>query len=282
MSSCQNCGKKATIGYNRYMRFFPNDRRLFCESCFDQLQKREDIVFIIALSAIFVLVVGLVLVKQFTRTKQFEERTQEIEQYYDTTDLNRDGRIDFYEETASDEMRKNFKDFGYPWKKVLGPNASGSRLSCVVNRQEVLVLSKRDGFFNLFNFPDIMEPVFNALTSPDSKSQLIRAFVTMDNEIVFLVHYYQNPPTPDFDELLAEETRKKSGTASKKPDAETTTEPKKLPDPLHVVIFLEQMSETRIENLLGLDTNDYHIEEKVLVKGPEPPQKKRKSDSAFF
>jgi len=265
--SCQSCGKRATLAYNRYLRFFPYQRRIFCDQCFTQLQRREDLIFISLLFAVFFSIVGLIAILHHIGNREAEQRAQQIDAYYDINDLNQDGRVDFWEEQATDQMRRNFKAFGYPWYKVLGQQASGSRLKFLVHRPDFLELAKKEKFHNYFNFPDLMQKYLKKVTAGDSKRQLYRIFITLDNEIVFVVHEYAEIPEGGFtDAFFLPDPKPKKGKSDQPP--------KKEPD--KVILCLEKSSTAKIEPMLGLATDEYHLEQYVLVKGPKKKKKKKK------
>ena len=168
----QGCNKKPTLAYNRYMRFFPHDSRVYCEDCFTSLQRREDLIFIGILFGILFLIVALIFGIQWINTQRLEDQQKAIQAYFDAKDLNRDGRVDSWEETATDHMHKNFKNYGYPWEKVLSSaNDSGSRLRFMVYRPYFEKLSKQEDFFKNYHFIDLMKKYYEQLTDPNSQMQ---------------------------------------------------------------------------------------------------------------
>ena len=50
----------------------------------------------------FFSIVGCIAFLYYSQTKTVAQKQEQIEAYYDVKDLNRDGRVDFWEETATD------------------------------------------------------------------------------------------------------------------------------------------------------------------------------------
>lgn len=280
MASCQGCGKRANLAYNRYLRFFPYNRRVYCDDCFSKLQRREDLIFIGVLFSMVFLFIGMIMTIHYVSNKQIIEKQSEIQAILDEKDLNKDGRVDLWEDSATQEMRSNFKQFAYPWRKVIGQNATtnGARLKYLVHRQDILEFSQDDKFFTHFNFPDLLRKLLPRITDPQSTLQLYRVFVSMDDDIVFFIHRYPAIPKNGFNEefFAILETKGDQDTKGKKNTAEKTDAAKSNKmEPIEVVICFERLSESKINDLFKLSLDEYHIENFALVKGPKPEEKKK-------
>ena len=267
MASCEQCGKKATLVYNRAMRVLPYKQRVFCDDCFDSIQRKEELFAILSLFAIFFMVIAAIALIYFSGEKQDQARDEQIEAYYDERDMNEDGRLDFWEETATESMRLNFKKHGYPWKTVLRPGDSGERLKFMVHREDLVRLAQREGFNKNFSFPDLMTSYFAKLTDPESPMQLRRVFVTLDDQIVFVVHQFPQTPQGGFTQEYFDAAQKTQG--------DTPAEGQKL-EPTEVLICAERLSSSKINDMMGIEDNTYHIEDSILVEGPDKKKKKLK------
>lgn len=266
MAVCQRCGKKATLAYNRLFHLLPFRRREFCDDCFAGVQRREELFLIGSLFFVFFAIVGLIVLLHIQNSKRVEHNQAQIEVYYDVNDLNKDGWVDFWEERATETMRRNLTTYGYPWEQVLGEDDSGPRLHFMVQRGDILELAKIDGFFKRFNFTELMIDLFNKITDSKSKLQLLRVFVTFDKDIVFVLHRYDEIPDGGF-------TTDYFNPPGSLPKG-TTPAPRLEPSEVHVCI--ESLSEAKIDAMMGLTDDIYHIENSTLVKGPGKKNKPRK------
>jgi hypothetical protein len=246
MAACGKCGKKATVAYNRVFHVIPFDRRIYCEHCFDKTLRREDILLLGSLFGIFFAVVAAILAIHFAGKSELAKSAEQIEAYYDENDLNKDGRVDFWESTATPEMKTNLTNYGYPWKKVLGANSASSQLSFMIDRDVVLRLSTERKFTELFNFPGLMKSHFEGMTSDASLKQLSRAFVTSDNEVVLLVKTYEKAPEGGFSAMFSGPVENRLG-------------------PLNTEMFVEALLESRIREMFGLDDGTCKVTKQHLI-----------------
>ena len=259
MPKCQ-CGKrKATLAYNRILRFFPYQRRVLCDECFEDIQRREDMFFFAILFTAFFMVIGSIVLIHYVHTKRAEEASQEINQYYEENDLDRDGRVTLWEESATAEQKENLRTLGYPWKST----GASKRIQFVVERDTFIELTKQEGFWKFFYFPDMMEAYFNRITQPDSKVQFMRALVTVDSDIAFVVTEFESPPPPGF--ALSDIEKKK-----------LSFDDKTMPQIIHTIVGLEPKSSSRIREMLKINDEDYHVQGATLTKGPKPKAGKGK------
>lgn len=281
MASCQGCGKRANLAYNRYLRFFPYQRRVFCEDCFAKLQRREDLIFIGALFCLVFVFIGLIMSVHYVSNKQIIEKQTQIQARIDEKDLNKDGRVDLWEDSATPEMHANFKQFAYPWRKVIGQNATtnGARLKYLVFRKDIIELASKDEFYTHFNFPVLLKKLFPRITDPQSTVQLYRVFVSLDDDFVFFIHRYPSIPENGFNEeffaVPEPEPPKKTKGQPIQNEKTDTSKPAKM-EPIEILICFERLSQNKINDMLKLSSNEYHIENFALVKGPKPEEKKKK------
>ncbi len=268
MEKCESCGKRANVAYNRYLRFLPSDRRTFCDSCFGEVQRKEDFTFIGILVGVLIVTISLTFVFRHTGQEKYDQHIRDQEIFYNANDLNKDNRVDFWEAQATQEMKDRLTTYGYPWEEIYGQTPSGSRPRFMVTREVIAELSNRPDFFDYYNFSDLMKTHFASITDPNSKKQLFRAFTTLENKIVFVIHEYASVPEGGYSNQ----------------DFEPTPAPKKgkepaivqRPEPIKVLICIESLSAPKIDKMMGIEVDEYHIADFKLTKGPEPKKKKKK------
>ncbi len=259
---CQSCGKKATLAYNRNLRFFPGLKKMLCESCYEKLQRKEDLIFLGIIVVMAVLVVLLI----FATNYQIEEKVEIVENIIDKSngrfDLDKDGVVDFFESNTTDAMFESLDKYGYPWTKILSDKMR-KRPVFMINRDVVLDLETNRNFHKYFHFPPLMKTYLKKLTSPESKFQLFRVFVTDGDEIVFLIHRFNVIPPGGFTNEMFISLPK--GEEEKKP----------IPDPVEILPCMEPLNYSTINEMFGLLDNDYHVENFLLVKGPAPVEEEK-------
>ena len=147
---CQSCGKKATLAYNRHLRFFPGSRRVLCDGCYGKVQKKEDLIFLGILFSVIFFVIAFVFTSNFFIEDEIEITNITIHENQNRLDLDKDGLIDFFESTVTEDMIQNLDSHGYPWIKILGVK-EGKRPSFLVNRDTIIELFKNNNFHKLLN-----------------------------------------------------------------------------------------------------------------------------------
>jgi hypothetical protein len=203
----------------------------------------------------------------FANQFKVDQNKQELDAYYDTNDLNKDGYVDFWEESSSPQMRANLEAYSYPWKKVYGPDAIGARLKFMVDREIFFALAQQDNFHKFFNFPSLMQDLITKLSDPQSLRQLIRVFVSQDNDIVYVVHQFTHVPEGGFtNEYFA---KLKDPKASKEAGFVKI-------EPTQVMVGLENMGKAKIDSMMGLSNQTHHIEDFQMKTGPPPKKTKTK------
>lgn len=206
---CRSCSNPAEFIVHKWFRIIPADDRLFCTPCLKEAERREDLILVAGLLFMlitFVLAIWADMRKANAPVSSSAKAKMMGSGAIDPKDLDQDGRVDYFEETATLDMRDRAKKNGYPWQVMEGRDSQGKPFRFKFQPAQFKELYERQENRGIFNFPLLMDKYLSNITSPNSKVQLFKVYLTQDKEIAFIVRELSIAPA---DIKPVEETKSK-------------------------------------------------------------------------
>jgi len=193
---CCKCGGPAALYTTKRFHAFPATRIYFCEKCYENTEKRGDIILItnLVISAI------IAAVAIFLNTAQIsgEDKTRVVQEQKkaDERDFNGDGFLDLWEMQATGQQIRYFKEIGYPWEIVeRGQNPTRAVLVSYPVKDWVELFKNNKEVRNTINFSEVMSKFLARYTDPDSPMQIDRVFLTATRDLAYVLKRYPTPPS---------------------------------------------------------------------------------------
>ena len=238
---CSKCDADATLVATKRFHTFGTKDRFYCDKCYSELERRDDIILLVSLVASLLLLAASIFL--YINTRQIVKKTQNdaIQIERQARDFDNDGVVDIWEQQATDEQIKNFNTLGYPCEDIEGTETSSRALVAVIPSSKWLPIYKNNkDFKNTLNYPAVMDTFIEKFTVPSNVLQLSNILLTTNGEIAFVVKKFSKPPQKWEKQEIVED--KKPDTKEEAEEKEEQLEPKSPVPILDARVCYEQLS----------------------------------------
>ncbi|MDP8224878.1 MAG: hypothetical protein P9L99_16080 [Candidatus Lernaella stagnicola] len=186
MAQCSQCGDDAHWKIVKRLNFVPVKPFFLCDEHRQEMERKE-FTFIIAGLVISLVIVLISLAPWRFLSKQESIAPTPIQAEMVVADLDRDGRVSWFEQqaVASDEVMANFKQFKYPFARVLTPDSPTRPIKKKIALDAFLNASQTSGtaggsLVNRFNHPLLFDRFVQRHTDPTAQLQIRALYLTHD------------------------------------------------------------------------------------------------------
>jgi hypothetical protein len=192
MIRCRHCSLDAKYKVIRRFNAVPIRPLYLCEIHRKRFERVQDFLLISALVLTLALFVISFMTDQANKNEVATvERIQES-QVFAEKDLDRDGRISWFEEQVTTGQMAYFRELGYPFTTVLSPTAPTRALKRRIDVAALLQAVREPTpenqiILTMFPHPKLMKAFLDKYSAPDAKPNLQAVMLTHDGELAFVL-----------------------------------------------------------------------------------------------